>query len=115
MSPVFATMLGTDMKEAASGRIQVEDVGPGAVERMLNFMYTGKLFPTDEKNPVTDELIIELLHCADKYGIAVMKENVLARIRSSLSTRNALKFAQTAELYGAEKKFVGEILQFCKK
>ena len=86
------------MKEAASGRIQVQDVGSGAVERMLNFVYTGKLFPTDEKEPVTDELIIELLHCADKYGIAEMKEYVLALMRSNLSTRNALKFAQTAKL-----------------
>ena len=102
------------MKEAKLGRIKFEDVGSRAVERMLYFMYTGKLFATEEKEPVTDQLIIELLHCADKYEIAEMKASVLAEMKAKLSTVNAVKFAQAAELYGAEKWVLEEILDFCK-
>ena len=106
-------MLDTDMKEANSGRIKIEDVAPLTLERMLDFMYTGKLFPTGQS--VTAALIIQLLHCADKYEMDEMKESVLAQMKSSLSTANALEFTQAAQLYGASMRFLDEYMEFLKK
>ena len=103
------------MKEANSGRIKVKDVGPAAVKRTLDFMYTGKLFSTREKEPATDDVLIELLHCADKYEITNMKPSVLVKMKEILSTPNALKFANAAELYRVETSFREEYLGFCKK
>ena len=52
MSPVFTSVLETGMKEkeTASGRVKIEDVTSGTVERMLEFIYNGKLTLNQDKN-----------------------------------------------------------------
>ena len=109
-------MLETDMKEAASGRIKVDDVGPAAVEQLLAFNYNGKFTANDGSNTeISDDLITELLHCADKYEIPEMKQDLFVQMLSKGSAENAVKFFNAAELYGAEESLLREILDFCKK
>ena len=116
MSPVFTAMLETDMKEAALGRIKVEDAGPAPVERMLGYIYSGKLFLEQDKNEeLSNSLITELLHCAEKYEITEMKQEVIGQMMSQLAVTNAIMFLNAAELYGAGEGVQMEIMEFCKK
>ena len=104
------------MKESASGRIKIEDVSSVAVERMIGFIYTGDLsFGKAHCNMLSDNLITELLHYADKYGIPEMKQEVLEQMQKLLSSRNAIRFLKVAEIYAAGDSLGKEILDFCKK
>ena len=115
-SPVFSAMLETDMKETASGRVNLEDVSSECVEQMIEFIYTGTL-SVDEKgnSELSDDLITQLLYCAEKYEIPDMTVELLVLMRAKLSVENAVKFLTAAELYGAEETTVNDILDFCKK
>ena len=65
-SPVFTTVLSTDMKEAASRRIKIEGMDVVAVEQMLDFIYIGKIsLDREQNNVLSDDLIAELLHCSE--------------------------------------------------
>ena len=108
-------MLETAMKEATSGRIKIEDVGSQAAERLLEFIYTGNLHLEKEEKVIPDDLIVELLHCADKYEIPEMKQLALLQLQFQLNISNAVKFAKAVQLYGGGDCAVSKVLEFCKK
>ena len=103
-------MLASGMKEASSSRIVISDVETGTIEQMLEFVYTGKL----TKTLLTDELLIELLYCADKYEFAQLKSNVLNQILLKLSIENAIKFVRAAKMYRGDEKIISALLKFSK-
>ena len=116
MSPVFTVMLEAGMKEAASSKIEIEDVTSGAVQRMLEFIYNGKLsLSQDQNGELSDDLMTQLLHCAEKYEITEMKQHVVAQMKTKLCTKNALKFLKAVELYAVEESVLAEMMEFCKK
>ena len=113
MSPVFERMLETNMKEAASKRITIIDVESEAVERTVNFIYTGKLFSQADRP--SDNSIIQLLHCAEKYAIADMKKEVLNQMVCRLTVNNAIRFVDAMKTYNGDKASVAKVLEFSKK
>ena len=112
---MFSTMLDTDMKEAASGRIKVEDVHPETIGQMLDFIYKGEMFAPDQEAKVSDETIIELLHCADKYEIDELKKQFVKFMLDVMSPSNAIKFATALEQNRAESRTVDEFNKYCRK
>lgn len=111
MSSVFNAMMETNMEEAASGRIKVDDVRPETIGRMLKFIYSGKLIGEN----VSDYVLIELLHCADKYEIAELKETVARCMLGRLSHSNAIKFATALELYRGGYAVVKDLINYCRR
>jgi len=65
-SPVFAAMFASGMKEAATGRVRIEDVDPTTFQLFLKFLYTGKFEPSSVDR--------ELFTVADKYGVETLME-----------------------------------------
>ncbi|CAE7550156.1 rdx, partial [Symbiodinium pilosum] len=59
-SDTFAAMASHDCLERASQRLTVKDFSAPAVERALEFMYTGEC-------DAEDELLVEVTAFADKY------------------------------------------------
>jgi len=58
-SPVFEAMFEHDTKEAQSGRVEISDISVEAFDRMLKYIYTGKV---DQ----IEEWAVQLLIAADK-------------------------------------------------
>ena len=113
---MFDRMLSTAMAEKESGRVKIRDVAPQAVQLMLDFIYTGSLFRDEKtKNRVPDELLVQLLNCAEKYGIEALKDQVGLEICANLTVMNAIMFVDAVKTYGADERVVGEVLEFCKK
>ena len=110
---MFSTMMDAGMKEAATGRFKVEDICPETVGLVLEFIYTGKFFAKGNENVVSDDVVIELLYCADKYEIDGLKEQVVQYMKFRLSCSNAMKFAAALELYHGEPATVNEFYKFC--
>ena len=82
---------------------------------MLAFAHTGKFFGQENTKVALDEAVIELLHCADKYEIADLKEEVVRFMKATLSCSNAIKFATAVELYRGDQATVNEFYSFCRK
>ena len=94
------------------GHIRIEDVRPGVLEEMLEFIYTGD-FKT--KCPLPDDFLIQLLGCAEKFQFTALKNEIWIRMQSQLSVSNAVKYVQAAKTYGAGKEVTDGMLQFCKR
>ena len=101
------------MEEAASRRIVIDDFEPEAVGRMIDFIYKGTLF-SQEETP-SDESIIELLDCAEKYEITDLKKEVLHQICYRLTVNNAIEYAKAVKTFNGDYVTLTKILEFCKK
>lgn len=99
------------MKEASVGRIVIEDVEPETIECVLRFIYTGAL----QNDSLSGDMLIELLHCADKYDINELKAETLRRMESSLSTENVMELVSAAKLHGADDETLSNMLLFFKR
>jgi hypothetical protein len=61
---VFAKMLETNLTEAKTGRMIINDIGSKGMKELLNYMYTGSL-KTDISLMQVD-IIAELLDASEK-------------------------------------------------
>ena len=61
-SPVFCAMFATEMRESATGHVQIDDVAPKAFQQFLQFLYTGCLDTSFQNSR-------QLAYCADKYQV----------------------------------------------
>ena len=107
-------MLNTDMKEKETGRIKINDVRPETVQLMLDFIYTGQLNfekGTNNGSPL-DELLVQLLNCAEKCGINYLKDQVGNEICENLTVMNTTKFVDTLNTLKAGDGIVGKVLEF---
>ena len=64
---MFRAMLQTDMKEARTGRVVVEDIDPETMELVIGYVYTGQLEVGTEAD------ISRLVYAADKYDLPGLK------------------------------------------
>merc|ERR1712098_223556 len=65
-SPVFKTMLTSNMQEEINNEIKIDDIKPEVMTELLEFIYTGR-------SSNLDQFSVDLLIAADKYGIVSMK------------------------------------------
>ena len=115
MSPFFDRIFNTDMKEKEAGRIKIKDIPPETFQLMLDFIYTGSLFGDEQAKgrPSSDVLLIQLLNCAEKYGIDELKEQVENEICANLTMTNAMKFVDALNTHRADEAVVRKVLEFC--
>jgi hypothetical protein len=97
-SPVLAAMFQHDMREKASGTIEIKDVEPKIFRQMLHFLYTGDA-PEVEEDGITEPLFV----AADKYQIDSLKNWCGSILSSTLSEENAIHLLVIAHLHSADK------------
>lgn len=78
-SPVLASTFRTDMKEKATGVVDVEDCDPSTFSDFLSFLYCGELDSLSEDN------VFSLFTTADKYDIADLRTVCLKYMKENLS------------------------------
>ena len=87
-------MFASNMEEANSGRILIDDADASSFKRVLKFVYCGK-FPED-LNDSADAL----LPIADKYGIEDLKDACAAALKSRICRDNVITTLIVAYLCG---------------
>ncbi|GBM11914.1 Speckle-type POZ protein [Araneus ventricosus] len=92
-SPVFRAMFKSNMKERAKDRIDIEDLKPDTVRRMLLYMYT------DSLEELQWETASELYVAAEKYQITTLKDKCSSFLKTNLSLTNACEVLLLADLH----------------
>lgn len=82
-SPVFQTMLSSDMREGLQQRIVIEDHDPSVVKAMLGFAYQGRVAEGYER-------VHDLLRIADKYGMDQLVEVCAFLVSESVDCTNVV-------------------------
>ena len=110
-SSVFSNMFTANMLEAATGRWEVKDSTPEAVEIMTDFIYSGKIdYASLEERPE------EILHLANFYDLPDLTYTAKVMIVWKLSPENALSTLVNFERYAATDEVVKkEVIGFIKK
>lgn len=92
--PKFFEALRHDQRESKTGLIRVEDLSFQVLEKMLRFMYSGKVESLDF------ETVRGLLEAAGRYEIEDLRDNCKEFLLKNLSVGNARKTLELCEEYG---------------
>ena len=113
-SPVFEAAVNSDMLEAKSGCLKIEDYKPSVVKFILEFIYKSEI---DIKNLKEDPVFaMEVLAAADKYRMEKLKDLCEKKLCFQIVTENALELLIVGDMYGAaELKESAQKLIFKKK
>jgi len=95
-SPVFRAMFQADMTEAASKRVDIQDLASDVVNDMLVYIYTGN-------TPNLSRVAGELLGAADKYQLEQLKALCEERLCSSLEIGNCVTYLVLGDMYQAHQ------------
>jgi len=98
-SEVFAAMFSdeSEMVESKSGKLEINDVGPDAVETMIHFMYHDKILP----NAINQDLLL----LADKYMLHDLMAFCIDHLEENLSLENILEVLQISNLINQKRLF----------
>ena len=88
-SPVFSSMLNSDMVEKTTGTIKIGDFKIEVVKAMVHYIYTAKIEDLFED-------ICDLLVLGDKYQIKALVEDCSKKLIQSISRSNALELGAFA-------------------
>ncbi len=95
-SDVFRAMFShRDTRETQSGRVEILDSEPEAVERLISFVYTGECEDLDS-------CAASLLPLADKYNVSRLVVKCEASLASGLKIGTAAQTLRLAYLHGSE-------------
>jgi len=100
-SPVFRTMLQTEMKERRTGLIEIKDLDPIIIREVLKYIYTGKMCISDDKTSDSN-IVTGILEAADKYQLDILAEMCGDILLSTITPENALELLTLGDMYGAE-------------
>jgi len=89
-SPVFMATFCNDMKEKATGQIDIKGIKPDMVKDMLTHVYGGKIEMLEDKAE-------ELLVAADRYDLNQLKKSCEGMLARSLNIDNCLDFLLLAD------------------
>ena len=98
-SPVFNRMLLSEMKEKASGVVDLTDTTPEVVRELLEFIYTGNCCIDGNADP---EIVCGLLEAADKYELEHLKEMCQYTLSSAVTADNCLQYLALGDKYGTQ-------------
>ena len=93
-SPVFKTMLESNMKEKESGRIEIKDMKLGVFEDLLKYIYSGEA-------PNIDDHVDELFAAADMYQVEHLKELCDVKLCAGINITNCINLLVLGELHHA--------------
>ena len=95
-SPVFSRMLQSEMKEKASGVVDLTDTRPEVVKELLKFIYSGTCYNDKEEEPEPGvDIVCELLEAADKYELEHLKKMCEYTLSSSLTSENSIQVCRS--------------------
>jgi len=95
-SPVFRAMFQSDMTEAQTKRVDIQDLQPDVVNDMLLYIYTGN-------TPNLNRVAGELLAAADKYQLEQLKNICEERLCNSLEIGNSVSHLVLGDMYQAQQ------------
>jgi len=95
-SPVFYSMLTTDMVEKREKEVNITDWEVEVVEQMINYMYTATVSPKFSR-------LAELLALADKYCIAPLVTLCSNQLALNITSNTALELGLFGETHSAEE------------
>ena len=93
-SSYFKTMFNIDMKESASGNIDMADAEPVAFRGMLEYLYGGST-----PNGLND-MAMDLFSLAYKYGLKELGKVCESHIMANLNADNVVDALLLADQYG---------------
>lgn len=93
-SPVFRAMFQSDMTEASTKRVDIQDLTPEVVNDMLVYIYTGN-------TPNLARGAGELLAAADKYQLEQLKGICEERLCNNLEIGNSVSHLVLGDMYQA--------------
>jgi len=91
-SQVFQSMFSSNMKEAKTDEVNLDDMSSETVASLLIFMYTDNIDPCN--------ISIELLGAADKYMISRLTDICEDRLSRNVNIDNVCKFWYQSYLHG---------------
>ena len=97
-SPVLDVMFQTDMSEASSRTVVINDVEPKMFRQLLRYLYIGEV-PEVGGDDMTEALFI----VADKYGVNSLRDWCGGVMSKKLNVENAMRFLVLAHLHSAKK------------
>jgi len=98
-SEYFRALLYGGMKESQLEEIELKDTHLLAFKELLRYIYRGHMTLGNQK----DELILEILGLAHKYGFQDLESSISDYLKAVLSIKNVCLIYDTASLYGLEK------------
>jgi len=94
-SPVFRSMFQSNMAECATRTVRMDDLTPGGVQSLLQYLYT-------DTTPNLMDNAFQLLHAAEKYQFDHLKKVCVEKLQDILSIKNVLEILIIADTYGVE-------------
>ena len=91
-SDMFEAMFSHDMKEAITGKLELEEIGEDTVERMLEYIYTGTMVPVvvgDSADEIADEMdgLLDLLVASGRF----MLPELMSMVERALCTKKYIR------------------------
>jgi len=93
-SPVFKAMFESDMKEKRTGSVEIKNMRPEVLERLLGYIYTGYA-------SYVETLAKELLASADQYQILKLKELCELELCTNIDIKNCIELLVLGDMYQA--------------
>jgi len=106
-SPVFKSMIESDMKEKISGEVEIKNMDHDVLEDLLKYIYSGVA-------PKVDKLTQGLLTAADQYHLEQLKELCELKLCSRLDISNCIELLILGDLHNAQK-LKAKALEFVSK
>jgi len=102
-SPVFKTMLTTDMKEKSENSVTITDTDPDTFEMFNQFLYTDTVsFDSPSTAP-------DLLYLAEKYDVESLKKVCEFEMIHNITTANCLDYCISAFTSDSQKLYEGAL------
>lgn len=93
-SPVFDAMFENDMKEKESGVVEITDLEPQTLQKMLKFLYTEVI-----EDGLTTEEICKLYSAADRYEVLPLQQGCSLLLLSTLSVTSICSVLALADIH----------------
>lgn len=81
------------MVESHTGEMKIEDLTLKSLKVVLKFIYTGAL--DDDWKNIPEEIV----HCADKYSLPLLKEYCDKRLHTACTNINAMDLLRVAKMH----------------
>lgn len=107
-SPVFASTFKNDMKEKATGMVEIEDCDPSSFSDFLCFLYCGNV------ENISTENVFNLFTAADKYDVQDLRSQCVEFMKKNL-TVDTFCYTVTLALQHLEKELLDLTIDFFAK
>jgi len=94
-SPFFKAAFVHNMKEKATGKINVDSIECETVQDMLTYIYGGKIEKMEDK-------AVKLLAAADQYALKNLKKTCEELLCKSLTISNCLEYLILADMHSSD-------------